>query len=228
MYIILLPGMDGTGDLFKPLLENMSSKIKAKIISFPTNEKLSYKKLIEYVRAKLPSNDDFMIVAESFSGPIAFSIAQNPPTNLKSVVFVCSFLKPPRKFLILSKLIPLSFLFRLPIPELFIKRYFLGNKISDDVIHLFRKSISKVSKYVLSFRVREIADLEMTKRIVSIRCVYIQATNDKLVPPSNSKMFEKMISDFEVVKVPGPHFVLQANPGECVKTIEKEYVFQAI
>jgi len=58
MRIILLPGLDGTGDLFKPLLAQLSNDIKSNImvVSYPTDLELSYPALVEYVRGKLPLN----------------------------------------------------------------------------------------------------------------------------------------------------------------------------
>lgn len=223
MRIVLLPGMDGTGDLFKPLLEHLSKDIAVEIIAYPADKKISYNKLIDYVTAKLPYDDNYLIVAESFSGPIAFAIAKNPPPNLKSVIFVCSFLKPPRKVLTLSNFIPLSVVFALPVPLWIIKRYLLGNVVSDELVHLFRKSVSSVNKTVLSFRIRQTSGLAMTKGTVALPCVYIQATNDRLVPPGSVKKFREVISKLEVIKVPGPHFILQANPVKCAHLIENKY-----
>ena len=36
--LVLLPGMDGTGILFEPLLEILPSDLHAKVVSYPVNE----------------------------------------------------------------------------------------------------------------------------------------------------------------------------------------------
>ena len=77
MKLILLPGMDGTGILFQPFLDIFPEEIETQIITFPCNEKLSYQELISYVCDKLPKDNDFVILAESFSGPIAYEISKN-------------------------------------------------------------------------------------------------------------------------------------------------------
>ncbi|MCI5146853.1 MAG: hypothetical protein D3923_15345 [Candidatus Electrothrix sp. AR3] len=84
MQVILLPGMDGTGILFKPLLKEFSEDIDVRALSYPCDTKLSYSQLVEYVRKKLPEREDFILVAESFSGPIGYFLASNPPSNLKA------------------------------------------------------------------------------------------------------------------------------------------------
>lgn len=40
MKVVLLPGLDGTGVLFKPLIDVLSSEINVQIISYPPDEKL--------------------------------------------------------------------------------------------------------------------------------------------------------------------------------------------
>ena len=222
MRVILLPGMDGTGILFKPLVEKLPGDIETEVISYPPNEKLSYTQLAEYVIKKLPAQDDYLLVAESFSGPIAFLIAQKRPSNLKSIIFVASFLHSPRRFLNAIKLLPLTIFFHLPIPNFIIKGVLFGKGMQDEVTLLFKESLRQVSKKVLAFRFREIANLSLSLKSVGIHCSYIQATNDKLVPPSNLEAFKKVIQDITVVPVSGPHFILQANPVACAEVIANE------
>ena len=56
----------------------------------------AYKDLKTKVQTALPS-DDYIIVSESFSGPLAVMIASENPTGLKGVVFVATFAKTPIK-----------------------------------------------------------------------------------------------------------------------------------
>jgi hypothetical protein len=39
--LVLLPGLDGTGLLFQPLLEALASRVRSKIIAYPRSESLS-------------------------------------------------------------------------------------------------------------------------------------------------------------------------------------------
>jgi hypothetical protein len=40
MKVVLLPGLDGTGILFKPFIEVLSSEIIVQVISYPTEKKI--------------------------------------------------------------------------------------------------------------------------------------------------------------------------------------------
>jgi len=222
MRVVLLPGMDGIGLLFKPLLDKLPNDIEAEVVSYPINKKLSYEQLAEYVIKKLPKRGDYILVAESFSGPIAFLIAQKPPANLKSVIFVATFLHSPRRFLNVITWLPITIFFYLPIPNFIIKGVLFDKEVKDEVTLLFKESLRKVSKSVLAFRFRAIANLSLSAKRVNLPCVYIQATNDKLVSPKNLKAFKEIIQDINVVSISGPHFILQANPKACTEVIANE------
>ena len=107
MKIILLPGLDGTGTLFKPLSDVLPSTIESLVISYPPDEKLSYTELTAYVMDRLPTDEAYVLLGESFSGPIAYEIALRQPRNMHAVIFVASFLTPPQRLVLgLSKLLP--------------------------------------------------------------------------------------------------------------------------
>jgi len=140
MKLILLPGMDGTGKLFQPFISELPGDIDCSIISYPANECLSYKELEAYILDKLPKDEDFVILVESFSGPIGYLLALRNLTNMKGIIFVATFLHSPNKLLVnLGKLMPLSLLLSLPIPNRFIiKKFFLGRNPDNHINFLFK------------------------------------------------------------------------------------------
>jgi pimeloyl-[acyl-carrier protein] methyl ester esterase len=64
--LVLLAGLDGTGQLFQPLLENLPSTIEPKVISYPTDIFLNYVELESYVQKQCPKDEPFVLLAESF------------------------------------------------------------------------------------------------------------------------------------------------------------------
>lgn len=220
MKIVLLPGLDGTGMLFKPFIESLPSDCEPLILSYPLNKKMSYKALAAFVMEQLPVNEDYILVAESFSGPVAYDIALHKPVNLKSVIFVASFLSNPRPFILkMFSLFPLGFLLLFPIPKFIIKLFLLGAGASESLIYLFKENIKKVPAKILTYRLSEIAKLPNEHQPCSMRAIYIQATNDKLVPSNCVDLYKRAMENLRVVHVEGPHFLLQANPVKCAEII---------
>lgn len=223
MKIVLLPGLDGTGILFKPLIELLPSDIEPIVISYPNTNKMDYEDLFDFVLRQLPKMEEFILIGESYSGTIAYQIALQKPENLKSVIFVATFLENPRPLLLnLINFLPLSLLFSLPIPEFIIRLFIFERNSSKELIKLFRKSLSQVSKSTLSFRLREVSHLNKNHLPCNTQAVYIQASNDKLVPANSVEIFKDMMANLTVYKVTGSHFILQTNPSACAKIITTE------
>jgi hypothetical protein len=59
--LVLLPGMDGTGELFAPLLKHLS-KFDVEIIAYPQVGGQDYQTLIDFVSGKLP-NEKYILSA---------------------------------------------------------------------------------------------------------------------------------------------------------------------
>lgn len=216
MKLVLLPGLDGTGKLFAPLIKALPNSIDVQVIAYSLNKKQSYNELIEYVKQNLPK-EDFVLLAESFSGPIAYQVALSKPKGLKSLILVATFLENPRPFLL--KFIPNSRVFALPIPTVLSKIFFLGFSVKSKIIELFNESIKMVSPSVIEYRLKEITQLKPSTQKIKIKATYIQASNDKLVPSKSLKDWQKVCDDIAVFKVKGEHFILQANPIKCAEVI---------
>lgn len=79
MKLILMPGMDGTGELFAPLIGALGSSIESIVVRYPTDQPLTYSELFPQVRAALPRSGPFVLLGESFSGPLALMLAAEAP-----------------------------------------------------------------------------------------------------------------------------------------------------
>lgn len=222
MIIVLLPGMDGTGLLFKPLLKYLPKSIKTLVISYPDTQCLSYDELTQYVANVLPK-EDYILLAESFSGYIAYQIAKQKPKYLKSIIFVASFLKPPRPYLLwFLKLIPVSLLLSGHIPTLLIRKFLLGNNASDELINLFRMVMVKVPNKVLAYRLREINNMLPVAGNINCRAVYVQANNDYLVQKNSFSHFRYLFPCIKLIKNNGAHFIVQSHPKVIANIIQNE------
>ncbi len=219
MKVILLPGLDGTGIMFEPFINTLPKTIDTMVISYPSDATLSYLELTAYVAKRLPTQEAYILVAESFSGPIAYNIAQDPPTNLKSVIFVATFLDNPRPLLLcLAKLLPLSRILNATLPDTIIRHYLLGPNPSNRNCTLLRTALSRVSGGVLAFRLNEVARLSPPQTCATVQASYIQAADDQLISSRCATTFEKIMR-IQIFRVPGPHMILQANPTDCARIL---------
>src|SRR5687767_5910188 len=93
--LMLLPGMDGTGHLFAPFLEALGNEFNVKVVRYPGTEALNYAELEAVARAAMPDGP-FVLLGESFSGPIAISLAASGSPHLKGLVLCCTFARNPK------------------------------------------------------------------------------------------------------------------------------------
>ncbi len=211
--------MDGTGKLFAPLLQFLD-KESTTIISYPTKGKQDYETLFEYVREKLPE-EEFILVAESFSGPIGAKLAKSNIPNLKAIFFVATFITTPRKLLIkIVRQLPIKLLTKLPFVPRIYRHYLFGSKATKDKLVQFHKILSQLPSNTLKQRMLAIESLvSLGGGSLEVPAVYIRPEEDKLVPYSKCIEFSALFSNYSVKTIRGPHFILQANPKECADVI---------
>jgi len=181
MKYVLLPGLDGTGLLFKPFVDTLPKHIETIIIKYPTNRKLNYEELVDWIEPQLPQSE-FTIIAESFSGYVAYLIGQLNIKHLNKIIFVASFLDNPNpKLLLLSRIMPIKTLLKINTPKWIIKKFLMGSKINKQTIDLFHQCIKTINPEVLVHRLKLISELKDSLPRLNIPTNYIKALNDKLI-----------------------------------------------
>src|SRR5690349_18711401 len=94
MRLVLLPGLDGTGELFAPFTDALAG-VNVQVISYPPDRPMNYAGHEAHVRERLPKSEDYVLLAESFSGPVGISIDASAPSNLRGLILCCSFASNP-------------------------------------------------------------------------------------------------------------------------------------
>lgn len=159
----MLPGMDGSGSLFQPFLAAYAGPQECRVVSYPDDPTLDYESLEAYVRSVLPTAHAFVLVAESFSGPLAMSIAAKPPAGLKGLIMVCSFASNPqpaaRCFRPLLELCPV-----IPIPVFIANWLLYGRWRSEPSYYALSIALSRVSRRTLWARMRVILSKAASER----------------------------------------------------------------
>jgi pimeloyl-ACP methyl ester carboxylesterase len=147
--VLLLPGLDGTGDLFEPLVATAPKHLRPVVVSLP--QLSAYDELLEGIRSQLPATGRFAIVGESFSGPLAVAVAREQAERVAGVILCNSFLSPPRTRTL--RFFPWSLLFFLPPPKWAIRRFLTGRS---DLASTVRAAIAKTPRRLLAGRMRAV------------------------------------------------------------------------
>lgn len=218
--------MDGTGELFEPLAQAMGRQHDAiDVVRYPGTEPLGYDELERLVRARLPAGQPFVLLGESFSGPLAISIAAAPPPGLRGLILCCSFARSPKPGLALLRggLLELSMMFmhsglmRGPM-----RRMLLGRFATPRLCGLLQDSLRQVSTAVMTRRMREVQRVNVVDRLAQVRVpvMYLQAIEDRIVPGQAARTIQRALSGLRIVRLEGPHGLLQAAPVAAAQAIE--------
>jgi len=165
MKIVFLPGMDGTGELFGSVLNELN-EYDCLVVPLPSSGLQDYGLLVDYVKSKLPE-EECVLVAESFSGPIGAYLAEEE--KVKGIVFVATFLTPPSKFLLaMSQLLPIKFLSKLPGSGLVIQTMMFGHQASKELLNQFQIIIDQIDIKVLKSRLKTMQSLKFIGKESSI------------------------------------------------------------
>ncbi len=211
--LLLLPGLDGTGMIFEPMLTHLPEEIDAQVVRYPVDRVMSFQEHVAFVRKQFPRKKPFVLLAESFSGPIGLQLLAEPPDNLIGVIFVATFARHPSPFLLdagcyLPQKLLLSLFSKTPLG-----RFFCLGGASADAAGIFREALQSVKLSVLSNRLKILAELPPPPdKTFSGPCLYLQASKDRLVPSRALDQLQRQLPHLQVEQIAGPHIILLAQP----------------
>jgi pimeloyl-ACP methyl ester carboxylesterase len=217
--VTLLPGLDGTGKLFDRFVSRCPRGFSPQVISYPGDRPLDYPELETFVHERLPRDRPFVIVGESFSGPLAVILASRSIPNLQAVVLVASFVTPPAFHV--WRVLPWGLLFRFSVPVSMLRALFPG---SDAALACeMRGAVRTVASGVLAARVRSTMSVDVRGHLARTTCplLYIQATRDLVVPRRCLGKILSVRQDVIVERLDSHHPVLQLRPEHAWEAIER-------
>lgn len=209
--VLLLPGLDGTGTQFGPLVAQLGCDIKPIVVSYPANS-TKYEEHVAEVLSLLPKADPYVIVAESYSGPVAIQVAATKPSGLIGVVLCATFAKCPSSLLesfgFLLEIVP-----PWRIPAEWVAPFVLGKSQTPELLSKLREALAQVPPLTLLDRLKGVSRVDVSKAAsaIEVPVVYLQAAYDRLVPVAAAAHLATCIPGLSVRVMDGPHFLLQVN-----------------
>ncbi len=221
---LLLPGFDGTGRLFAPLLAEGRLPFEPRVIALPFDAPRGYDELATWLADQLPTDRRFALLAESFSGPLAIRIASRRPNLVTHLVLVATFLRSPLKPLLaaLARLAHSS-VFTRPPPAVAVRMLLTGWDAAPSVVAAVRDAMSVVPPEVSAARARAAlsADEAGAFGSLTVPTLWIRASADRLLRHGCADDASCSRPGVRLLAIDGPHMLLQVRPGECLSAIER-------
>jgi pimeloyl-[acyl-carrier protein] methyl ester esterase len=221
-HLVLIPGLDGTGDLFEPLSGVLNTDIDTSVVSFPHDKLIFDPELFASIRNVIPWNREFIVVGESTSGPLAMRFAAEQHENVRAVILVSSFVSNP---IVASGNWATAFLskpwYEKPANAKSVRKHLLGRKVSGALVTRTVNALRTPWPEVLGHRIELMKKLDAREALQrwDKPLLYLRAEEDAFVSAASVKEVTQLNPSAQVVSVPGPHLLLQANPHGAAEVI---------
>jgi pimeloyl-ACP methyl ester carboxylesterase len=214
--------MYGTVELFADFTAMLPGGVVVQAVGYPNDISLSFVELLELVRSSVPVSEPYVIVAESFSTPLAIQFAATRPANLKGMVLSAGFATSPVRGL-LRWLTPFvaPLLAYLPVNELAARLMTLSLTAPKPLMRRVAAAIASVKPKVLMDRVQavETCDVHEDLRHVAVPVLYLQARYDQMVNPACLAEIRQVKPEIEVAILDSSHMLLQQMPCEAAAIV---------
>ena len=181
---------------------------------------MNYGELETRVREALPKDRPYVVLGESFSGPIAIRLGANPPAGLMGLILCVTFAKNPYPLLGWAGMLVRTF----PVHALpnWVRAPFLWGAAATERTQLESELATAVIGHkVLRHRVASVLGVDDTITLGGIRMptLVLQASHDRVVPGTATEHIMRTLPTAELVQIRGPHMLLQIRAAECASVV---------
>jgi pimeloyl-ACP methyl ester carboxylesterase len=217
VHLVLLPGLDGTGELFGPLVQAFGDSATISIVRY--GSELTFDEYVESATRGLP--DQSVVIAESFSGPIAIALAARHPAKIRRLVLCATFAQSPfRTLLRFARFVPARAFAANPLTPA-VLRHFCFNGDDRSLRPSAVSAVSTVPPAIMRGRLACLAGVDVSPllRRIDTRVLYLRALRDRIVGARLSRALTSQLRHISIAEIDGPHLLLQTRPRECAAAI---------
>jgi len=220
--LCLLPGLDGTGRLYAPLVSALAGIADVEVLAYDGSRFEGYAALADSLEPALRHHDDVVLVTESFAGPLGVMLAHRHPQRVRALVMAASFVRAP---------LPLSgagaaLLQCLPAiaPPLFaLERLLAGNGLPPPLRAEFEAILATLPLHVLRQRALAALRVDASQELAALEIpvLYLQARHDRLVWPRAGRDILRLARNARHAVIDAPHFLFQTAPAPAAAEIRR-------
>jgi pimeloyl-ACP methyl ester carboxylesterase len=216
-HFVVLPGMHGTTDLLNDFLAAAPSDARVELVVLPTRL-VDYGDLASHLAQTLRLTPGSVLIAESFSGPLAIMLAER--RRVAALILCNTFARAPYPRAL--RALPLSLFTRIPPPKSLVRYFIVGRAASDKLVRQVRAVVASIPAKTLGLRAQSALSVDVTSELARLTSpiLYLRGTEDRLVHERSVKAVVKAASaPVTVTRIAAPHLLLKTSPREAWRAI---------
>lgn len=220
--LCLLPGLDGTGRLYAPLMAALADAADVEVLSYDSAHFESYGALAEAIEPALRRHDHVTLVAESFAGPLGVLLAHRDPARVRGLVMAATFVHAP---------LPMSracarLLEALPAiapPVFALERLLAGHGLPSPLRVELEAILASLPVDVLRQRALAALRVDVRPALAELRIplLYLQAKRDRLIRGGAGREILRSARGARHAMIDAPHFLFQIAPVPAAREIRR-------
>lgn len=215
--IVLLPGLDGTGDLFERVAAHLTSDFTVRAVRYPNDPSLGYAGYAELARNVIGTREVFLL-GESFSGPVAVRVATQLGRQIKGLVLAATFLKSPWPGWLLRRAARVDPQTTPPkLRDTILMGPYGDPELREQIDHIVRN----LSRPVRAARLNAIAEVDVRDDFVKLSCpiLALHGRSDWLVPEFAMQKAVCRKGGARMIVFPAAHMLLQTCAADTAAEI---------
>lgn len=217
-HFTLLPGLHGTAGLFTDFEACAPAWAETRPLGYPSGVD-SYAAAIEWAARELRQHAPTTLVAESFSTPVAITLAATMPKQVTRLVLVAGFACSPRRRW--ARTLPWRMGMSLCAPLFAFAGPWFGSR---ELARRFQGELAEVPRSILAQRMRAVLTVDVREQLARVRApiLYLRGSQDRWVGTRALSDVAAAVGDasqLTVRELPSNHFVLQNQPEAAWRCI---------
>jgi pimeloyl-[acyl-carrier protein] methyl ester esterase len=216
----MLPGLDGSGELFAPLADLLAEQYHIVVGRYP--DLPGFDDYVEHAASLLPAEGPVCLLAESFSGPLAIELLARHRPRIVAAVLSATFAVSPRPLLTRIAGWPVAARFTSPpLRRMAIDLFGLNGGDYPAARTLARRVTGHGDPAALRHRAAILHRVDVSGLLpaIDIPVLCLRASRDRVVPAAHMAMLAQGLANARLVDVDAPHLLLQCRPRECAELI---------
>ena len=215
-----MPGLDGTGKLFSPVIPLLEPFFELTVVTYP--DLAGFGDYVDCAQNQLPSAPGYSLLAESFSAPVAIAIMANRPDQVGPSVLCSAFARSPLVALNrMANQVPAGMFSIGALSDFCLEVGDVDNEDFSETQPLPVHVTEQLDGTVLKHRISVLSRIDVSALLpqVASPILQLQGLRDRIVSSGDARIVEQNLPAVRRVDLDGPHLLLQSYPRECVELI---------